>query len=234
MRFPLVCRLAVVGLLFCGCGAPVSTEPTPAPTNTVEAPASTGPTEPDSPYTLELDFTPLTLADFEPFQAEPTTWSESDGTLTSTGKPKGYLYSKAEYQNFTWRLEYRYPRPAQFDEAKFPGNTGFLVFITGEHKIWPICLEVQGKPVQMGIVKENGGAQAPELEDDDAVRQRVRKPVGEWQRLEIVAKDGALTVTLNDEVVCRSQPAFLSSGPIGIQAENQPFIIRRMRIRKDE
>ncbi len=223
----------MVGLVLGGCGAPAVPEPAPVLSNVSAPEAPTGPMEPETPFTLETDFTPLTLADFEPFQGEPTTWTATDDGFTSTGKPKGYLYSKTEYQNFTWRLEYRYPRPAQFDEAKFPGNTGFLVFITGEHKIWPICLEVQGKHVQIGVVKENGGAQAPELQDDDAVRQRVRKPVGEWQRLEIVAKDGALTVTLNDEVVCRSQPAFLSSGPIGIQAENQPFVVRRMRVRKD-
>lgn len=188
--------------------------------------------EPEPPFALEPDFQLLSRADFDAFGAEDQTWTDTPDGFACTGKPRGYLYTKAPYQNFTLRLDYRFPRPPKLaDDAKFKGNTGFLIYITGEHKLWPMCLEVQGKHVQMGAVKENGGAQAPEVQDDDAVRQAARKPVGQWNALEIVSKDGALTVRLNGQQVAQSQPAFLSAGPIGIQAEDHPFTVRRMRIR---
>jgi hypothetical protein len=195
-----------------------------------------GPVQPtaEDVFVVEQGFTPLALADFEAFAAEPETWTAEGDAVLCTGKPRGYLFSRAEHRNFTWRLEYRFERPQSLkDEATFKGNTGFLVYITGDHKLWPVCLEVQGKHVQMGAVKENGGAAPVAVHDDDAARQSARRPVGEWNRLEIVSRDGALTVTLNDALVCRSEPNFLSEGKIGIQAEDHPFVVRRMRLREE-
>ena len=191
-------------------------------------------TTPEAPFELESDFVPLSLDQFENFGAEPGTWNETAGVMTCTGKPRGYLYSKLPYQNFTLRLEYRFPRPDNLkDDAKFKGNTGFLVYITGEHKLWPICLEVQGKHVQMAAIKENGGAQPVMGEDDEDARQRARKPVGQWNAIEILSKAGALQVSLNGVPISKSQPDFLSEGSIGIQAEDHPFEVRRLRIRTE-
>lgn len=199
-----------------------------------EAAATEPPQEPDTSFVLEAGFTLLSFGDFEAFQAEPETWSATDDGLRCTGKPKGYLYSVAPHQNFTWKLEYRFDRPKSLkDEAKFKGNTGFLVYITGEHKQWPVCLEVQGKHVQMAAIKENGGAAPVNVHDDDAARQAARKPVGQWNRLEIISRDGSITAKLNDVPISRSEPNFLSEGKIGLQAEDHPFVVRRMRI-KDE
>jgi hypothetical protein len=199
-----------------------------------EEPASAEPADSDTPFQLEDGFTPLTLDDFQSFGAEPDTWTATEDGFRSTGKPKGYVYSQADHQNFTWRLEYRFDRPKSLkDDAKFKGNTGFLVYINGEHKLWPVCLEVQGKHVQMAAIKENGGAAPVTVQDDDAARQAARKPVGQWNRLEIVSKEGTLTVKLNDVVISRSEANFLSAGKIGIQAEDHPFAVRRMRIRDE-
>lgn len=224
------------GLLLLGCAKPTTpvAAPEPPAISVEVAAAPVQPKAPDSPFELEADFRLLTLADFESFAAESTTWKAAGDAIECTGKPKGYLYTNDSFQNFTWRFEYRFPRPASLvDETKFKGNTGFLVYITGEHKLWPMCLEVQGKHVQMGTVKENGGATAPVLDDHDDVRQSVRHAVGAWNQLEVSSRDGELSVRLNDQVVCRSQPVFLSAGPIGIQAEDHPFEVRRMRIRVD-
>jgi hypothetical protein len=187
---------------------------------------------PETPFDLESDFVSLTLDQFDSFGADAETWKTTSDGIACSGKPRGYLYSKQPYQNFTLRLEYRFPRPESLkDDAKFKGNTGFLVYITGEHKLWPICLEVQGKHVQMAAIKENGGAQPVMVEDDDAARQKARKTVGQWNAIEIVSKAGGLHVLLNGTPVSQSQPDFLSEGPIGIQAEDYPFEVRRMRIR---
>jgi hypothetical protein len=222
-----------------GCTEPL--EPLPPPTVTRPSAQGVGagrdpepPVVVETPFVLEDGFRLLARADFDSFQAEEDTWQAIPEGIRCSGKPKGYLHSKESFQNFTLRLSYRFPWPeGASDSSQFKGNTGFLVYISGEHKIWPVCLEVQGKYAEMGAIKENGGAARPDINDRDDVRQNVRKPVGQWNDLEIVSRDGHLTVWLNGEEVARSEPAFLSSGPIGIQAEGFPFEVRRMRIRVD-
>ncbi|WP_397569723.1 DUF1080 domain-containing protein [Schlesneria sp. T3-172] len=185
-------------------------------------------------FELEPDFRRLTLDDFDKFGAEPDTWGASEEGFSCTGKPRGYLYSLDAYQDFTWRFDYRFPRPAKLtDDSKFKGNTGFLVYITGPHKLWPICLEVQGKHAQIATVKENGGAQPVSVEDDNEARQRSRAPVGQWNAIEVVSRSGELRVFLNGSLISHSKPDFLSEGLIGVQAEDHPFEVRRMRIRRD-
>ena len=191
----------------------------------------TEPTRPEPPFQLEEGFTLLSFSDFEAFGADDETWEPTAEGMKCSGKPRGYLYSKQSHQNFTLRLDYRFAKPESLqDDSKFKGNTGFLVYVTGEHKLWPVCLEVQGKHVQMGAIKENGGAQPVTATDDDAARQKARRPVGQWNTIEIVSHNGALTVTLNGTPISKCEPDFLSEGLIGIQAEDHPFEVRRIRI----
>jgi hypothetical protein len=107
------------------------------------------------------------------------------------------------------------------------------MYITGEHKLWPVSLEVQGKHVQMAAIKENGGAQPVTATDDDAARQKARHAVGKWNSIEIVSTDGVLEVSLNGTPISKCEPDFLSEGLIGIQSEDFPFEVRRMRIRRN-
>lgn len=207
----------------------------PADSGMPDKSASTETQEPsEPPFQLEDGFTLLTFADFEAFGAEAGTWEPTLEGMKCTGKPRGYLYSKQSFQNFTLRVDYRFPRPKSLqDDAKFKGNTGFLMYITGEHKLWPVSLEVQGKYVQMGAIKENGGAQPVTATDDDAARQKARRPVGQWNSIEIVSTNGVLAVSLNGTPISKCEPDFLSEGLIGIQSEDHPFEVRRLRIRLD-
>ena len=235
-RLRLVGCVGVLLTLAVGCrqepSAPAPALNTSSGTSTTTVAHEAAIVEP--PFHLEEGFEQLAFADFEAFRAEADTWAATQEGLKCSGKPKGYLYSKQPYQNFTLRIDYRFPRPDNFkDETKFKGNTGFLVYITGEHKLWPMCLEVQGKHVQMAAIKENGGAEPVKAVDDDAARQQARNPVGQWNSLEIVSKDGALAVSLNGTPISKCEPDFLSEGLIGIQAEDHPFEVRRIRVRRD-
>lgn len=231
---------AALALLIGGC-LPTPAEP-PTHKTEVTAPAEPAqettplPADPANgePFDLEEGFLLLSRDDFDAFGADPDTWSATEEGVRCTGKPRGYLYTKQPYGNFTLRLQYRFDRPKKLpDESKFKGNTGFLMYITGEHKLWPLSMEVQGKHVQMAAIKENGGAEPAVVQDDEAARQTARRTVGRWNTLEIVSKDGALAVSLNGTPISKSEPNFLSEGLIGIQAEDHPFEVRRMRIRPE-
>jgi hypothetical protein len=189
--------------------------------------ASESAVEPDSD-----GFRRLRLRDFEMFAAQPDTWSEADGVITTTGKPKGYIHSKRGYKNLTWQAEFRFlppDDPSKADQA----NTGFMLCIQEPHKVWPRSVEVQGKFVEMGQIKSNGGVPALSIKDDPEARESARKPVGEWNAIEIVVKDGAVSATLNGKLICTSEPGEVRDGKIGLQAENFGVEFRNVRIREE-
>ena len=69
---------------------------------------------------------------------------QPDGVLICKGRPRGYLYTEQDYQDFTLQFEWRYPPGAT------NSNGGALVRMTGEHGIWPRCLEFQLNQNQAG------------------------------------------------------------------------------------
>lgn len=212
----IACGLSALLLLLTGCPAP-----TPAPPKS----------DTDPPLELEEGFSLLKLADFTAFPAEGEgTWSEQEQRLLCSGETKGYIHTAKAYQNFTLRVDFRYPEGS--DAGEKPPNTGVLVYIQEPHQVWPACLEVQGRFDDMANIKSNSKEIALEIEDIQEARQQHRKPVGEWNTLEVVSKDGALTARLNGEVICTSQPTEIVSGPIGLQSEGFPVQFRYLRIRE--
>lgn len=214
-------------LLLLGCSQP-TTEPSAKPQAVT--------TDTTDEYQPEEGFTLLTLDDFDAFMADDDTWRVEDGELITTGNPKGYIYSKQPYRNFTWRVDYQlHPKPGETDEQrKAAANTGFMIHIQDEHSIWPRSLEVQGKHVEMCSIKSNGGVPELTIKDNPAARKSARQPLTEWNSVEIVSKDGALTSLLNGTKICESEAGELTEGRIGLQAEGFEVHFRRMRIRENE
>ena len=225
----LLVTAAFAGAAGCS-GSQPATERTASPLS--EAGPVTGDPQPSAPGPVESGFQRLRLSDFETFFGKSSgpqpTWTEEGPVLRCTGTPRGYIYSKRSFRDFTLRLDYRYPEAEGADQSKL--NTGVLIFITGKHKQWPVSLEVQGKFPEMGTIKANGGAVQPEIEDDESVRQSARKPPREWNSLEITARSGAVSVLLNGMKVCESQQGQLIEGPVGLQSEDAAVEFRNVRI----
>ncbi len=150
----------------------------------------------------------------------------------TTGKPKGYLFSRRSFKNFTWKAEFRFVPAAEADKAD-QSNTGFMLCIQEPHKVWPRSLEVQGKFVEMGQIKSNGGVPPLKINDDQAAREAARKPVGEWNTLEITIKEGTVSSVLNGQAICLSEPGEVVEGKIGLQAENFPVEFRNLKVRPE-
>ena len=193
----------------------------------------------DGEFTLEEGFRALTLADFEPFFAKPpqsvqTTWLAVNDAIVCFGKPRGYLFSKEKFTDFTLRLELRFaPSATENSEKAFNPNTGVMLHINEPHKQWPKSLEVQGRFADLATIKENGGAAKVAIVDDAAARESARKPVGEWNSLEVISKGGTVTSLLNGTKICESQPSDVTSGMIGLQSEDFEVHFRRLRIRPE-
>ena len=183
-------------------------------------------------------FEPIRLSDCAAFPPEGIeAWSSGQpGVFTTTGQPRGYLYTTQRYGDFTLDLEYRFERPESVrEEGELSGrNTGFLVYVPAEHRVWPRSPEVQGRHDEMAGIKSN----APDLrvdviEDNEPMRQLARRPVGEWNRITIVSRGGALQTFLNGVKIAESLPCELRQGHIGFQSEGHAVHFRNVRLRPE-
>lgn len=187
-------------------------------------------------FVPEDGFRLLTVADFDHFPADAESWSEVGKTIICNGSPKGYAYTREPFENFTLRCVFRYvPRGAPPDaEAAEKFNTGFMLYIQEPHKTWPLSLEVQGRMDEIGSVKGNGGASATGVYDDPVGRRESRRPVGQWNEIEIVCNNGAVLSKLNGVNISTCQPSGLTSGPLGLQSEGFEVHFKHLRVRVED
>jgi hypothetical protein len=224
------CNLFLLVLaLLVGCGSQ---------DKSLREPAKTGQTGPFPPEVvaappLEDGFTALSLQDFVPFHGDEKTWTERDGLLICSGTPKGYVHTREPYSNFTLRGDFAYELTDEQKQQPEKANTGFMIAIQEPHKVWPASLEVQGRMDKVCSINPNGGVSALTMEDHPDVRERIKKPAGEWNRVEIVVRDGAITARLNGELICTSQPGELKEGLLGLQSEGYLVKFRNLRVRRD-
>ncbi len=151
------------------------------------------------------------------------TWSVEGKVIKCAGKPNGYFRTKKSYRNYILRLDFRYPQKA--------GNSGYLLHINGQDKIWPNCIEVQGQYAGVCSIFPIGGAKGPRPKADGQARKKAAKPHQEWNSVEIISRDGAFTAKLNGTTISRSEPYTLKEGSIGFQSEGAEIHFRNIRIK---
>jgi hypothetical protein len=162
-----------------------------------------------------------------------TTFKVDDGMLYTTGKPHGYGYLQKQFgPNFTFRVEYRYePYAGMENDYDFYGNTGILLFIT-DHMVWPRTMEIQIKTgYEMSIVQLDGHAT---FTYDDLLREKVRKPAGQWNAVQIVSKGNEVWTYLNGVQIAHvSAHDWSPSGYIGFESESAGVHFRNIRIKPE-
>jgi len=160
------------------------------------------------------------------------------GVLVCKGQPRGYLYTEAAYSNFVLRLEWRYPAGTK------AGKGGALVRMTGEHSIWPRCLECQLNQGAAGDFwairgyEVAGPADRLKLTPQSAfgtLRHLKRladaeKPAGEWNVHEAVVDGPTITQTLNGVLVNRATGCEVVAGKILLTAEGTEIHFRNIRL----
>jgi mono/diheme cytochrome c family protein len=162
-----------------------------------------------------------------------TTFKVDEGMLYTSGRPHGYAYPQKQFgPNFTFRLEYRYKAyPGMENDYDYYGNSGYLLFIT-KHMVWPRTMEIQGKTgFEMSIVQLDGHAT---YTYDDLWREKVRKPAGEWNAVQIVSKGNEVWTYLNGAQIAHvSAHDWPASGYIGFESESGEVHFRNIRIKPE-
>lgn len=169
--------------------------------------------------------------------ADPArTWSV-DGKnriLVCTGAPLGYISTVKTYSDYVLKLEWRWS-----PETKKAGNSGVLLRVEGEDKVWPKCIEAQLMSGSAGDFWLMGGAElatAPDRIDPGAAQHRLHaraneKPVGEWNTYEITCSGGSVTLKVNGVVVNEGTDANPRSGRIALQSEGAEIHFRNISLR---
>jgi hypothetical protein len=167
---------------------------------------------------------------FLPGDADPKkTWSVENEEIVCTGQPNGYLYTDKSYSNYVIRYDWKYIKAEKGQKSTY--NSGLLVHIQPPHKVWPKCVEVQGANANHGFLYF---LQCKKIESkyDQATKNKVTKPIGEWNTTEATCKaDGSIVAKINGTEVS-SGKSDLTEGVIGFQSEGAVIHFRKILIKE--
>ncbi len=139
--------------------------------------------------------------------------------LVCSGKPKGYLRTQAEYENYRLSFEFRFP----VDEN---GNSGVLLHVDGKDKIWPDGIQVQLHRPDAGSIFPSGNRKTPFTIGAHVSLGELSK----WNKCEITAHGPNVAVKLNDKVVGPLTGCVPAKGFIALQSEGSEVHFRKLMI----
>lgn len=154
-----------------------------------------------------------------------TVWQVKDGVIHCTGTPTGYLRTEQPYGDYRLELEWRW--------VEKPGNSGVLLHITGDDKVWPKSIEAQLKSDNAGdfYVIEGTDFKEHVNKDDRRVPKKAEsneKPIGEWNKMEIECKGDTIKVYVNGVLQNEATETSVAKGMIGLQSEGAPIEFRNI------
>jgi len=157
-------------------------------------------------------------------------WRVEDGVLICSGNPAGYIRTERAYTNFILKLEWRF-NPV----TKQAGNSGVLVRLIGEDKVWPKSVEAQlqsGNAGDFWNIDQFGMSVDPTRTSGRNTRKThgAERPVGEWNEYEIVVHKGDVVLFVNGEELNRAWDVDEVPGTIGLQSEGAEIHFRNIRI----
>ncbi len=165
-----------------------------------------------------------------------TVFYVTDGIMNAGGAPFGYIRTKDSYENYELRLEWRWTGE--------PSNSGVLLAISGEDKVWPHCIEAQLKHENAGdLVLMHEGAKATVDGQDYQVNPEVswvavankfsastEKAPGEWNTYRIRFFNGTLEFWINNTLQMKATNATPTKGHIGLQSEGTGIQFRNIEL----
>jgi hypothetical protein len=154
-----------------------------------------------------------------------------DGIMKCKGRPIGYIQTKKKYESYELIVEWR------FNAEKGAGNSGVLMRIVNEDKVWPNSIEAQLHSRNAGDIW-NIGDFPMETDAERTAGRRTRKehdtnekPLGEWNRYRILLDGGNLTLEVNGLVQNTASGCKVAEGRIGLQSEGAWIEFRKVELR---
>ncbi len=170
-----------------------------------------------------------------------TVFSVDNGLLRISGKEFGYIVTERSFGTFHLVVEFKW------GEKKYPPrenrvrDNGILYYVVQDDKVWPRSIECQVQEGDCGdfwlidsVTVMIDGERTASTKNTRAIKKKDNeKPTGEWNRLEIIARDGRCVHIMNGVVVNEGSEASLRSGKILIQSEGAEIYYRKIEINED-
>jgi len=165
-------------------------------------------------------------------------FSVQDGLLHITGAVFGYIATEKSYTNFHLVAEFKWGEKKYPPREKAVRDNGILYYTVGEDRVWPRAVECQVEEGDCGdfwlidsVTMVIDGARTQATSNTRVIKKKDNeKPTGEWNRIEVIAKDGKCTHIVNGVVVNEGTDASLRSGKIVIQSEGAEIYYRKIDI----
>ena len=152
-----------------------------------------------------------------------STFSVENEMIHITGQPFGYARTEKKYSNYLLHLEWRWAGPKGVDGGVFN-------YLQDGDKVWPQGVQLQMTPKDMGMLMGGipiEGVEGPFYRKERIVAESPEKPVGEWNKMEFLCKDGQIKCWLNgvlvNEAVCN-----VTDGYIAVQSEGGSMDFRNI------
>lgn len=156
-----------------------------------------------------------------------TVWTVKDGVIHCSGKPHGYIRTNTAYENYKLSFDWRWPENG--------GNSGLLMHIQNEDKVWPKSIEgqlmtnhaadffvIDGSEFKehIDLVKKLG---KPDERRVPKKNESNEKPLGEWNHYEAVCDGNTIKLYINGLLQNEATETNISKGYIGLQSEGTPI-----------
>ena len=159
------------------------------------------------------------------------TWSVTNGVIHCTGTPAGYLRTKQDYHDYQLTVEWRFVKIAPKAD-----NTGILVHLQLPDRVWPRCVQVQGKHGRLGDLFLMAGAESREHQGLDANTplpmrgESAENRVGEWNTCVTDCSGSDVKTFVNGRFMNETTGCSVTQGAIGIQSEGGDIEIRKISL----
>jgi Domain of Unknown Function (DUF1080) len=161
------------------------------------------------------------------------TWDVTNGVIHCNGSAVGYMRTQQIYSNCVVSVEWRFLKV-----TPKANNTGVLVYMKLPDKVWPMCVQNQGKSGRQGDLFVMAGVECKEhlaLGKDANTPVALRgepneKAIGEWNTNVTVCAGGDIQAIINGKLLNEITDCSITSGFVGIQSEGADFEIRRISL----
>jgi uncharacterized protein len=157
-------------------------------------------------------------------------WSVADGAIVCKGNPAGYIRTTDKYENFILELDWRW-------DPKDEGgrNSGVLVRMHGEDKVWPKSFEAQlmsGEAGDIWIIDSFPAKCAADRTNGNNTKKTHanEKPIGEWNHYRITVDHGTAVLEVNGQILNEASELLSVPGHICLQSEGAAIHFRNVRV----
>ncbi len=152
-------------------------------------------------------------------------WKVEDGVLKCSGQPAGYIRTCKEYTNYLLRLQWRFDKP---------GNSGVLMRLHSDDKVWPRSIEAQLQHENAGDIWNIDKFPMKVAQERTNDRHTVKahptneRPVGQWNDYEIKLQGTDLSLKVNNMEQNVASDVAVIPGTIGLQSEGAAIQFRNI------